>query len=60
MITGLMFLLIEYSLMFMSRKGMKVKTLSSRKHTPLIAGIVIVVYWILRNIPVSPFSVLAP
>jgi hypothetical protein len=46
---------------FLNRKfGLKLPNILYHKLTPWIILIVIILFWILRNIPVYPFSVLAP
>jgi hypothetical protein len=60
LVVGLIYTLIETVILVAQWMGAKVRTMSSRKHVPWIVLAVIVVFWIARNIPMRPFSMLAP
>lgn len=42
------------------RSGRQMQTLSSRRYMPVAVLIVVVTFWVLRNIPAWPFTLLAP
>jgi hypothetical protein len=51
---------VEGGIWLLQHKGSNVRTLSSRRYTPWIVFGVVAVFWVLRNIPAEPFTVLAP
>jgi hypothetical protein len=36
------------------------RRLSYHPATPVVVGVVLALYWVLRNVPVAPFTLLAP
>ena len=56
-----LFLIYHYVHPLLNRAfGWKLPNLFYRKNTPWIVLVIVVLFWVLRNLPWHPFSVLAP
>lgn len=60
MVISIVFFAFEAGIWFLNKGGNQIRSLSVRGNTPMIVLVVTVIFWGLRNIPVWPFSVLAP
>ena len=58
---ALFLLIYHYSFAFLNKKfSWKLPNIFYFKSTPWIILVVIILFWILRNLPVYPFNILAP
>ena len=59
-VLGLTYVIIETGIWTYNRRQTRLQTLSSRRYTPAIVFIIVLLFWVLRNIPYAPFTSLAP
>ena len=60
LVISLVYLIIEGVIAFANRSTATIRPLYARLWTPWIVFAIVMIFWILRNIPVYPFSLLAP
>jgi hypothetical protein len=60
MVLALVFFLLEAAIWVISRRSPGVRSISSRRFTPVIVFVLVMSFWIMRNIPLTPFNALAP
>lgn len=60
-IPAALFIAYHYLHMLLNRwLGWNLPNLFYKKNTPWVVLVIVVLFWIVRNIPVQPFSILAP
>lgn len=58
---GLAVLIYHLTIQFLNKfYGKNIKNYLYHKNTPIIILVIVIVFWILRNIPIYPFNLLAP
>jgi hypothetical protein len=60
MVLSLLYFVSEAAIWILRSRGKQIRTLSSRRYVPLIVLVITLAFWVLRNIPVAPFTMLAP
>lgn len=60
MVISLVFFILEAGIWILNKRGAQIRALSVRRNTPMIVLVITLIFWALRNIPVWPFSLLAP
>ena len=59
-VLAVFFLLAEGVFALLKFLGYQVRSLSVRRHTPFIVLVIVLCFWVLRNLTFAPFSWLAP
>jgi hypothetical protein len=57
---AIFYFIAEIVIWGLNRTGRQIRSLSERRWTPLIILAVVITFWVLRNIPMHPFEMLAP
>lgn len=60
MVISLVFFILEAGIWILNKRGAQIRALSVRRNTPMVVLVITLMFWALRNIPVWPFSLLAP
>lgn len=59
-LVALLFVIAEGILLVLAKGRRKISSLASRRYTPVVVLVIVLSFWVLRNLAIAPFHALAP